>query len=173
MNLSHFLVSNLAKIYKLLHRSYHTSMYNHFRKKYKIDSSFRFNGPGTKVYGDGEVFLGKNSYVGRYSTIQSSPGSKVIVGKNCKIGPFFMVWTQSAEADFDFNDFSNIPPKTGDIIIKDAVWIGANVYIAPGVTIGENSVIGTNSVVTKNVEPNSVYGGIPAKLLRKKSIKIG
>jgi acetyltransferase-like isoleucine patch superfamily enzyme len=39
--------------------------------------------------------------------------------------------------------------------------------ICPGVTIGENSVVGAGAVVTKNVEPNSVVGGNPARLIRK------
>ena len=56
----------------------------------------------------------------------------------------------------------------GDIIIEGFVWIGANVFINPEVTIGKNSVIGANSVVTKNVIPNAIYGGVPAKLIRMK-----
>lgn len=60
--------------------------------------------------------------------------------------------------------------KIGDIIIGDGVWIGANVFINPGVIIRDNSVIGANSVVTKNVEANSIVGGVPARLIRMKKI---
>ena len=58
--------------------------------------------------------------------------------------------------------------KKGDVIIGDYCWIGANVFINPGTTVGENSVVGSNSVVTKNILPFTIYGGVPAKLIRKK-----
>lgn len=54
----------------------------------------------------------------------------------------------------------------GAVIIKDNVWVGENVCILPGVVIGANSIIGANAVVTTDVPPNSVVGGIPAKIIR-------
>ena len=47
------------------------------------------------------------------------------------------------------------------------VWIGSGAIVLPGVTIGDNSVIAAGSVVTKDVPENSVYGGNPAKLIKK------
>lgn len=55
--------------------------------------------------------------------------------------------------------------KIGKIKIKDNVFLGANTIVLPNVTIGENSVIGANSVVTKDVPPNSVVAGNPAKVI--------
>jgi acetyltransferase-like isoleucine patch superfamily enzyme len=52
------------------------------------------------------------------------------------------------------------------IVIEDDVWIGSGVQIMPGVTIGKGAVIGAGSVVTKDVEPNSIVVGSPAKLVR-------
>ena len=54
----------------------------------------------------------------------------------------------------------------GEVIIEDNVWIGEGVCIMPNVTIGYNSIIGANSVVTKDVLPNTVVGGIPAKIIK-------
>ncbi len=51
----------------------------------------------------------------------------------------------------------------GKIIIKENVNIGMNATIMPGVTIGKNSIVGFGAVVTKDVEPNTVVAGIPAK----------
>jgi maltose O-acetyltransferase len=53
-------------------------------------------------------------------------------------------------------------------MIGNGVWIGANVFIGPGINIGDNSIIGANSVVVKDVLPNSIVGGVPAKLIRMK-----
>jgi acetyltransferase-like isoleucine patch superfamily enzyme len=54
----------------------------------------------------------------------------------------------------------------GAVIIKDNVWIGEGVAIMPGVTIGENSIIATNAVVTKDIPPNCVAAGVPAKVIK-------
>lgn len=53
--------------------------------------------------------------------------------------------------------------RYGKIEIKDNCFIGARTTILQGVTIGPNSVVGACSLVNKDVEPNSVYAGIPAK----------
>ena len=50
--------------------------------------------------------------------------------------------------------------------IGNDVWIGGNVTILPGVTIGNNVVIAAGAVVTKDVPDNSLFGGIPAKLIK-------
>ena len=54
------------------------------------------------------------------------------------------------------------------IIIEDDVWIGRNAIVMPGVRIGKGSIIGAGSVVTKDVEPLSVMGGVPATLIKKR-----
>ena len=67
-----------------------------------------------------------------------------------------------------FNKFNGNghPATNGDVIIGNDVWIGANVTIMSGVTIGDGAVIANNSHVVKNVEPYSLIGGNPAKLIR-------
>jgi acetyltransferase-like isoleucine patch superfamily enzyme len=52
------------------------------------------------------------------------------------------------------------------VIIGNNVWLGSRSIILKGVTIGDNSVIGAMSLVTKDIPPNSVAGGIPAKVIR-------
>ena len=55
--------------------------------------------------------------------------------------------------------------KSGEIVIEDDVWIGANCIIMPGITLGKGSVIGANSFVNKDVEPYTVVAGSPIKIL--------
>lgn len=52
------------------------------------------------------------------------------------------------------------------IVIESNVWIGAGATILPGVTIGENSVVAAGAVVTKDVPPNTIVGGVPAKFIK-------
>jgi len=46
------------------------------------------------------------------------------------------------------------------------VWVGANCVLLPGVTIGDNALIAAGSVVTRDVPPNEIWGGVPARKLK-------
>ncbi len=66
-----------------------------------------------------------------------------------------------------FNNFNKNSISTkGDVIIGNDVWIGENVTIMSGVTIGDGVVVANNSHVIKNIEPYSLVGGNPAKLIK-------
>lgn len=56
--------------------------------------------------------------------------------------------------------------SNGDVIIGNDVWIGNNATIMSGITVGDGSVIAANSHVVKNVEPYSIVGGNPARLIK-------
>ncbi|HAZ05149.1 CatB-related O-acetyltransferase [Acetobacterium wieringae] len=58
--------------------------------------------------------------------------------------------------------------KKGDIVIGNDVWIGYEAVIMSGVHIGDGAIIGTRAVVTKDVEPYTIVGGVPAKLIKKR-----
>jgi maltose O-acetyltransferase len=141
--------------------------YREYRKKYDIADSFRFSGVGTVLYGDGKIVLGENSYIGEHSSVQSSKGCVVRVGKNCSISHYVMVYTENLIADQDF-DKSRRTVK-GNVTIGDNCWIGARVFIREGVTIGENVVVGANSVVTKDIPSFCVAAGCPARVRRERT----
>lgn len=52
------------------------------------------------------------------------------------------------------------------VVIKRGAWVGAGATILPGVTVGENAVVAAGAVVTKDVEANTVVGGVPAKVIK-------
>jgi maltose O-acetyltransferase len=58
------------------------------------------------------------------------------------------------------------PPEARPISVGDGTWIGARATILPGVTIGTGCIIAAGSVVTKDCEPNTLYGGVPARRIR-------
>jgi acetyltransferase-like isoleucine patch superfamily enzyme len=72
-----------------------------------------------------------------------------------------------------FNMFDGVGHAStkGNIIIGNDVWIGSNVTIMSGVTIGDGVVIANNSHVVKNIEPYSLVGGNPAKLIKYRFTK--
>lgn len=109
-------------------------------------------------------------------------GDKLIIGKFCQIasdvkflmnGMFHM---KDAFTTYPFVIFSKecaIPKDTkfpckGDTIIGNDVWIGYNATFMPGVKVGNGAIIGTKSLVTKNIGPYEIWGGNPAKLIRKR-----
>ncbi len=53
------------------------------------------------------------------------------------------------------------------ITIGDNVWLGGGVIVCPGVTIGENTVVGAGAVVTRDLPPNVVAAGVPARVVRQ------
>lgn len=52
------------------------------------------------------------------------------------------------------------------VVIRKNAWIGAGATILPGVTVGENAIVAAGAVVAKDVPPNTVVGGIPARVLK-------
>lgn len=58
--------------------------------------------------------------------------------------------------------------SAGKIIIGDDCWIAANAVITSGVVIGSHSIVGAGAVVTSDIEPYSIIGGVPARLIKKR-----
>ena len=92
-------------------------------------------------------------------------GAKITIGNNVLIGPNTQLYCTSH--DLNYLARRNWETSCAPINIGDDVWIGGNVVINQGVTIGARSVIAANSVVNSDVPTDSLYGGTPAKLIRK------
>ena len=67
---------------------------------------------------------------------------------------------------FSSVDGSGHPCTKGNVVIGHDVWIGDNVTIMSGVTVGSGAILANNSHIVKNVEPYSITGGNPAKLIK-------
>jgi len=116
------------------------------------------------MFADGHgIVIGDNSGIGHNCKL-SSP---MKIGNNVMMGPDVTCMTRShnfAEIDIPMCEQGETPRRK--ITIEDDVWIGARVIIMPGVTIGTGSIVGSCSVVTKDVQPFSIVGGVPAKIIR-------
>ena len=160
--------SNLIQLYNKLSKLNSENNYFVYRKVYDLSETFRFNGKDIMFYGEGKIFCGDNSYIGNLSTIQASKDCFVKIGMNTSISHNVRIYTSSNDANQDMNSTNEKNKFFGNVTIGNGVWIGANVFINPGITIGDNVVVGANSVVTKDLESNGIYGGVPAKLIRHK-----
>ena len=56
-------------------------------------------------------------------------------------------------------------------MIENRAWVAADAFVCMGITIGEGAVVGARAAVFKNVEPWTVVGGNPAKVIKKREIK--
>jgi len=139
-------------------------------ERYSISPDFKINGKQTYFFGEGEIIIGSNNYIGDYSTIQAVKNCKVEIGKNCAISHNVKIYTSSYITSQNFDIEEELDVKSGNVIIGNGVWIGANVLINPNVKIGDNAVVGANSVVIKDIEKNTINSGIPAIKIKNKMI---
>jgi acetyltransferase-like isoleucine patch superfamily enzyme len=122
-------------------------------------------GHGTKIRAhEGVVEIGAKSVLGQECTISSS--QHVSIGRECIVADRVML------IDFDHGVVEEDRPVRlqgiykRDVNVGHNCWIGYGACILRGVTVGENSIVGTSSVVTKDLPPNSVVAGAPARILR-------
>lgn len=115
----------------------------------------------------GAVFSAKAT-LGDYSGI----GINARINGECHIGSYVMMGTDvivitrnHAYSRVDIPMMEQGFEKERPVVIGNNVWIGDRVIILPGVTIGDGSVIAAGAVVTHDVRPNSVVGGVPARLI--------
>jgi acetyltransferase-like isoleucine patch superfamily enzyme len=95
--------------------------------------------------------------------VRISAAKSIRIGNNCMFAANVII------SDSDWHGIYNrIRPFrcTKPVTIENNVWLGERVIVNKGVAIGENSVVGAGSVVTKNIPPNSVAAGNPARVIK-------
>ena len=106
------------------------------------------------------IQIGKNVFVNHACTFLDMGG--ITVEDDVLIGPKVNLITESHPLD----PANRKAVASRPIVVKRNAWIGAAATILPGVTIGENSVVAAGAVVTSDVPPNTVVGGVPAKVIK-------
>jgi acetyltransferase-like isoleucine patch superfamily enzyme len=135
----------------------------------KENSAIEFNVIFSGI-GEGKIKIGKESYIGDGTRMDWS--DHITIGNFVHIaGPSTGIWTHtSAPMCINSIPLSKKEKKyrpTAPILIEDNIYIGGNCTIYPGITIQHHSVIAPNSAVTKDVEPFSMVGGVPAKYIKQ------
>ena len=133
----------------------------------------------------GTVELGRWSWVGHGTKIRChegtvSIGSKTVLGQECTISAYqhISIGRECVIADrvmlIDFDHGAADPERPirlqgiykRDVRVGHNVWIGYGACILRGVSVGDNAIVGAGAVVTRDVPPNAVVGGVPARLIR-------
>jgi len=138
-------------------------------KRYNLGKGFHA-GARVRLWAKNTIDIGRNFYIGRDSQIETDVkiGDDCILGNRVafvgrydhnyqQIGIPTRLASQIRDRDYNWKGINQIT-KVGD-----DVWIGYGSIIMSGIDIGDGSIIAAGSVVIKDVEPYSIYGGVPAK----------
>jgi len=160
-----------------------------FTAEYLKENFIRLNnvalGKDVKIFSFVNAYgcaIGDNSKIGAFVEIQKNAS----IGKNCKISSHTFICEGVRVEDNCFighgvmftndkypratrEDGSPQTEEDWEVIatyVKKGASIGSGAVIVAGVTIGENAIVGAGAVVTRDVPPNTIVAGVPAKKLR-------
>ena len=128
----------------------------------KLDEGAMINSPFYMEFAN-HLEMGVNSFI-NYDCIMLN-NAMVKLGDNVLVGPKVSFYTAMHPIDAKQREQWLVYAKP--ITVEDNVWIGGSATILGGVTIGKNAIVGAGAVVTKDVEPNTIVVGNPARVLRK------
>lgn len=108
------------------------------------------------------IQVGKDAFLN--AEIRFGARSLIRIGRNAQVGPRVMFETVSH--GLFYLPGQGRGSSSQPIVVEEEAWIGAGVILTQGVTVGRGAVVAAGAVVTKDVEPMTVVGGVPAKLIR-------
>lgn len=124
----------------------------------ELDEGFSLFVPFTSDFGK-NLKIGENVFINSGCRFQDQ--GQIIIGDESLIGHNVVF----ATINHDYNPSNRGTMYLKPIELKERTWIGSHATILPGVTVGKNSVVAAGSVVTKDVPPDTIVGGNPAKFL--------
>jgi len=156
-------INEAQKIIAELNNSYHdkTQARGLFSRLtgIEVDETFELLPPFYTDFGR-NIRVGKNVFINHCCEFMDRGG--ITIGNDVLIAPKVNLIT----IGHPLNPADRRATYTAPITIGNGVWIGAGATIMPGVTVGENSVVAAGAVVTKEVPPNTVVAGVPAKVMK-------
>ncbi len=130
------------------------------------DIYFKFDGiwaPGPSIVIRGRVFIGFGCEFNVRRRVEI--GADCLIASGCK---FVDHDHGSRRRDIPMNQQSD--GEEGEIVIAADVWIGANAVVLKGVRIGRGSIVAAGAVVTKEIGEYEIWGGVPARKIRERSL---
>lgn len=111
---------------------------------------------GFQVRAAKQLRIGERTSIGENSILDARGG--LTIGDDVNVSTAVSIW--SAQHGWNDPDFAY---ESAPVTIGDRAWVSTGVTILPGVTIGEGAVVAAGAVVTKDVQPYTLVGGVPAK----------
>jgi acetyltransferase-like isoleucine patch superfamily enzyme len=110
------------------------------------------------------ITIGRDSLIGEYCVIRGQGG--VTIGDRVYTSPFTQIIAVNHVFDDPTRPFVEQGITAEGIVIEDDVWLGAGAVITDGVRVGKGAVVAANAVVTKDVPPDTVVAGVPARPIK-------
>ena len=130
-----------------------------------------FLGPIRFHYGK-HTRIGSDCFINFNFTVQDD--GAVVIGDRCNFGPNVTIVTpghpllaEERRKVLCNDGVERVLCYAETVSIGDDCWFGANVTVCPGVSVGDRCVIGAGSVITKDIPPDSLAAGVPARVIRK------
>lgn len=122
-----------------------------------------------RLYDPRHIVIGKDTLIGEKATLDGRrqlPHSRggLTIGNHVDIASEVMIWTSEHNLKSVAWDAVEEP-----VTIEDYVFIGPRAIILPGVTVGKGAVVAAGAVVTKNVSPQTIVAGVPAKVIGERT----
>lgn len=109
------------------------------------------------------VIIGEQCFINQGCVIDAT--APVTVGRDVAFGHQVLITTSGHRFDHPLRRSGDLEP--GPVRVGDGAWLASRVVVLPGVTIGEGAVVCAGAVVARDVDPHTLVGGVPAKLIRK------
>lgn len=130
------------------------------------DNVYIGHGAMLKGYPGGYISIGDNVWIGQQCFMHGAGGLRI--GSGIGIGPGTRILTSDHEDDGESESLLAAPVKFSSVVLEDNCHIGMSASILPGVTIGQRARVAAGAVVTENVPADSLAGGVPARIIRRK-----
>lgn len=131
--------------------------------------------PGVMLHGEGDIYIGDNTFLGNNTVVYSEKGHVVHIGANCMIAP--MCYITNTDHNTALMSPEQPMNKSGvvcaDTYIEDDVWLAAYATVLRGSRIHSGAVVGAKALVKGEIEKNSIVGGIPAKTIKYREYSHG
>lgn len=118
-----------------------------------------------KIYGDFDLEIGDNVWIGHEALIMGASGSKITIHDFAKIGTRSILVTGYHEYSIKYNNIAG-PGLYDDIIIMRGATVGTQAMVLPGKTVGEKAHVAAGSIVTHDVPSFHRVAGVPARVIR-------
>jgi len=117
-----------------------------------------------RFYNPSKIKIGDDSIIGEGTVLDGR--DRLVIGNHVAIASDVAIYN----CEHDIND-SNFKAVCASVVIEDYVFIGPRAIVLPGVKIKQGAIVAAGAVVTKDVEKDSIVGGVPAKQIGTRNIK--
>ena len=122
--------------------------------------------PSTTVFPPFYTNVGRNITLGKNVFINHACSFLDLGGITIEEADVILITGSNTSENHPVDPVTRKTLEPSRVVVKNNAWIGAGATLLPGVTVGENSVVAAGAVVNKDVPPNTVVGGVPAKVLK-------